>query len=116
MVRFYGIMCVVGTIVPWLFFADFFASFGLDVVQFVSLPFANAVAGGFTADILISIAVFGVWSYLDAVREGVRNWWLVVPSTLCVGLSLSLPLYLLLRERVYLSRIAHKEGPDSRDR
>ena len=99
MARFYLLMCTIGTILPWVFFANFFMGNGLKLPLFILSSAANPVAGGFTADILISILVFGVWSFVDARRHNVRNWWLILPATLCVGLSLSLPLYLLLRER-----------------
>ncbi|WP_353954275.1 DUF2834 domain-containing protein [Brevundimonas diminuta] len=56
-------------------------------------------SSGFSADVLISIAVFLVWSWRDASRNHVSRWWLVLPASCLVGLSLSLPLYLYLRER-----------------
>ena len=44
------------------------------------------------------IVVFLIWSWRDARARGVARWWLVLPATCLVGLSLSLPLYLYLRE------------------
>ena len=97
--RFYFIMCVVGTIWPWFYFAPFFAAHGVDFPLFIAQMTSTVVAKGLTADISLSILVFWVWSFVDARKRGVRNWWLVLPATLCVGFSLALPLYLLLRER-----------------
>lgn len=96
---FYLASAVVGTIVPWLFFGSFFALHGPDVPLFLQSLFANGAAGGFSADVLICIAVFWVWSWRDAARNNVKRWWLVLPASFCVGLSLALPLYLYLRER-----------------
>jgi hypothetical protein len=48
--------------------------------------------------VLISLLVFWVWSYTDSRARGVRRWWLVIPASFAVGLSLTLPLYLYLRE------------------
>lgn len=97
-VRFiYLIAAIIGTILPWWFFAGFIAEHGLDVPLFVNQLFANDPASGFTADILISVAVFAIWSFLDARTHGVRRWWVVIPACLLVGLSLALPLYLYLR-------------------
>lgn len=98
--RFYVICAVVGTIVPWLFFGSFFAEEGIDIPLFVSSLFANGAAGGFSADVLISILVFWVWSYFDGRKHGVQRWWLILPTSFTVGLSLALPLYLYLREDV----------------
>ena len=95
---FYLVMMVVGTVVPWVFFGGFFATEGLDLPLFVTSLFRGGAAAGFTADVLLSIVVFPVWSSTDAQRLGVRRWWLVVPASCLVGLSLSLPLYLYLRE------------------
>ena len=95
---FYLVMMVIGTAVPWAFFGDFFAAEGLDLPLFVTSLVPNGAASGFTADVLLSIVVFLVWSAADAQRVAVRRWWLVIPATCLVGLSLSLPLYLYLRE------------------
>ncbi|SNY93868.1 Protein of unknown function [Cohaesibacter sp. ES.047] len=103
LIIFYLFMCVVGTIVPWLGFVAFLFEEGVDLPLFVTSTIANPVAAGFTADLLISILVFWVWAVVDARREDVRNWWLIIPSTFCVGLSLALPLYLFLRERVRMA-------------
>lgn len=95
---FYLVMAVIGTLVPWAFFGSFFAANGLDVPSFLAGLFANGAAGGFSADVLISIAVFWVWSWRDARQHGIGRWWWVLPSGCLVGLSLALPLYLWLRE------------------
>lgn len=97
--NFYLAMAAFGTVVPWLFFGSFFARYGLDVPIFLQSLFANGAAGGFTADVLISIVVFWVWSWRDAARRDVARWWLVLPASFLVGLSLALPLYLYLRAR-----------------
>ncbi|WP_312783538.1 DUF2834 domain-containing protein [Brevundimonas sp.] len=96
---FYLAMAAVGTVVPWLFFGSFFALNGLDIPLFLKSLFANGAAGGFSAGVLITIIVFWVWSWRDAARHRVARWWLVLPASFCVGLSLALPLYLYLRER-----------------
>ncbi len=96
--RFYLLAAVVGTIIPWLFFAGFFSAEGINIPSFVSSLFVNGAAGGFSADVLISIVVFLVWSYTDAKQHGLKRWWLVLPACFAVGLSLALPLYLYLRE------------------
>ena len=94
----YLLLTIVGTIVPYLFFFDFFAEHGVDLPSFVGGLFANGAAAGFSSDVLISAAVFWVWSYTDARENDVRRWWPVIPATLLVGLSLAFPLYLYMRE------------------
>jgi hypothetical protein len=94
---FYLVCAVIGTVVPWLFFASFFAQEGFNIPLFIQSLFVNGAAGGFAADVLISILVFWVWSYADARQNQIKNWWVVLPAGFMVGLSLALPLYLYLR-------------------
>ena len=98
--NFYLICAILGTLIPWLFFGQFFATEGFDIPLFVRSLFANGAAGGFSADVLISIVVFFVWSYADAQKHKIKNWWWVIPAGCTVGLSLALPLYLYLRTDV----------------
>lgn len=94
----YLLLAILGTLVPWLFFGSFFSRNGLDIPLFAQSLFANGAAGGFSADVLISIVVFWLWSFTDARKVGVKRWWLVLPAACVVGLSLALPLYLYFRE------------------
>ena len=98
MKRFYLTAAIIGTIVPWAFFAHFFYQHGFDPIRFILGLFANGAAGGFSADILISIAIFWAWATLDARRHNVKRYWFIYPAGCFVGLSLALPLYLYLRE------------------
>jgi hypothetical protein len=95
--NFYLIMSVAGTVIPWAFFASFFASHGPNLPFFIANLFANGAAGGFSIDVMISIAVFWVWSFADAGKNHVRRWWLVIPAGFFVGLSLAMPLYFYLQ-------------------
>lgn len=97
--NFYLLMAVVGTVVPWIFFGSFFALSGIDIPLFLQSLFVNGAAGGFSADVLISIPVFWIWSWRDATQHSVARWWLVLPANFFVGLSLALPLYLYLRKQ-----------------
>ncbi len=95
----YLILAVVGTVVPWWLFASFFVSNGPDIPFFVQSLFANGAAGGFSADVMISIFVFWVWSWRDAQKSQIKTWWIILPASFFVGLSLAFPLYLYLREK-----------------
>ncbi len=94
---FYLIMMIVGTVTPWYFFSGFIAENGAGLGGFIGAMYANSAAGGAVSDLFLSAAVFWVWSYADAKKQNVRNWWLVIPATLAVGLSLALPYYLWMR-------------------
>ena len=94
---FYLIMCVIGTVFPWIFFAGFFTEHGFDIPFFVRSLFATGPAAGFSVDVMLSIGIFWLWSFLDARESSIRFWWLVLPAGCFVGLSLALPLYFYLR-------------------
>jgi hypothetical protein len=55
---YYLISSIIGTLITWAFFAHFFYHHGIDPIRFILGLFSNGAAGGFSADILISIAVF----------------------------------------------------------
>ena len=94
---FYIVAAVLGTVIPWIFFAQFFSQNGFHLPLIVQSLFVNGASGGFSADVLISIVVFLVWSFFDSKKHNIRNWWLILPASFTVGLSLALPLYLILR-------------------
>ncbi len=92
----YLLLAIVGALVPYLFFFQHFAVYGLDLGFFVQSLFANGAAAGFTADLLISSFVF--WLYMFSQREGPSPWPFVVLN-LAIGLSCALPAYLYARAR-----------------
>ena len=84
-------LAIVGAVVPYLFFIEFFGAAGLDLVAFIGGLFANGAAGGFAADLLISSAVF--WTYMFSRPDGPKPW-LFILINLTIGLSCALPAYL----------------------
>jgi len=101
----YLIAALAGTLVPWAFFAGFVLSHGSDIPLFVSLLLASGPSAGITADLLISCAVFWIWSWRDSRKNGIAGWWLTIPAIWMVGLSLGLPLYLWLKEHAFEQRV-----------
>ena len=97
----YLVLAIVGALLPYLFFFDFFAEFGISLPDFVALLFANGAAGGFTADLLISSAVFWLFMFAQrAKRPGEAPApWLFILLNLTIGLSCALPAYLYAQAR-----------------
>ena len=88
----YFILAIAGAIIPYGFFISFGIDYGLDPGVFLTAPFANAAAGGFTADLLMSSIVF--WLYVfSRVGDNGPAPWLFIALNLCVGLSCALPAY-----------------------
>lgn len=91
--------CVAGTLLPLSAFVPWVLAFGPDVPRFFADLFANGVAAFFAWDVVVSALVVLYLVGTEGQRLGVRPLWAPVAATFCVGVSLGLPLYLLLRER-----------------
>ena len=72
---------------------------GFDVAGFVAGGFANPAAGSLTVDLLVALAAFLVWSFVEARRLGMRHWWAYLAVTFLVAFAVAFPLYLLARDR-----------------
>lgn len=83
------ILAVLGAVVPYAFFIEFFMEHGIVLTTFLSGLFVNGAAGGFTADLLISS--FAFWLFLYTQKA--PRLWLYIGLNLTIGLSCALPLY-----------------------
>lgn len=99
MANFYLALCVVGVVVPYGFFLPWLLDNGLDVSLFVSELVSTRVGAFFGADVVVSAVALIGFVVTDGRRAGVKWLWAPVVGTLCVGVSLGLPLFLYLRER-----------------
>ena len=94
----YATLCILGTILPCLYFIPFVAANGLNMHLFLRQLFANQISSTFAADVLVSSVVLWTFIYHETRTRPVRLWWLPILGNLLVGVSLGLPLFLLLRE------------------
>lgn len=94
----YFILCVAGTILPYSQFIPFLREHGLDTSLFVRQLFANNVSGFFGLDVIVSSLVLWAFVYSEGTRLKMRHLWLYVVANLLVGVSLGLPLFLLVRQ------------------
>jgi hypothetical protein len=95
MKNLYLFAAVIGTVIPYVFFINFFIAEGVVPATFVAGLFANGAAGGFAADIFISSAIF--WCYL--LHNKVPRIGVYIFLNLSIGLSCALPLYLYMKTR-----------------
>ena len=93
----YLALAIVGAVVPYVFFLDFFADNGIALPAFVGALFVNGAAGGFTADLLITSFVF--WLFMFSRRPDGPNPALFVVLNLAIGLSCAFPAYLYWEAR-----------------
>lgn len=94
----YLILCIVGTVLPYSQFVPFLIENGLDVNFFLKQLFANRISVFFDMDVIVSSLVLWVFVYWEGSRLGMKNLWIYIASNLLVGVSLGLPLFLLMRE------------------
>lgn len=92
----YLLAAIAGAIIPLLFFANFAAAEGVNLVAFVQALFVNGASGGFTADLLISSFVF--WIYMFSQQNQGPKPWLFIALNLGIGLSCALPAYLYAKQ------------------
>lgn len=91
----YLVLAIVGAVVPYIFFLEFFGTAGFELGGFVAALFANGAAGGFTADLLITSLVF--WIYMWT--RDTANMWVYVALNLTIGLSCAFPAYLYMQAK-----------------
>ena len=88
----YLVLAIVGGVVPYYFFFDFFSENGYALGTFIGGLFVNGAAGGFTADLLITSFVF--WLFMFSRKDEGPNPLPFVVINLFIGLSCAFPLYL----------------------
>lgn len=104
----YLILCILGTILPYSQFVPFLIENGLDLKLFFEQLFTNRISSFFGMDLIISSLVLWVFVFWEGSRLGMKNLWIYIASNLLVGVSLGLPLFLLMRQRK-LEKVANKE-------
>jgi hypothetical protein len=98
----YFLLCVLGTIVPYMPFVHWLQVNPLDAqlpARFAAELFSTRIGAFFGLDVILSALTLFVFVFAER-RNGTRaRLWTVVAGTLLVGVSLGLPLYLYERER-----------------
>ena len=96
----YLALCVMGVILPYSQLLPFLSEHGLDIRLLVEQMFANRVSAFFGLDVVVSSLVLWAFVFIEGRRRKMRHLWVPVVGNLVVGVSLGLPLFLYMRERV----------------
>ncbi len=94
----YMLLMVLGTVIPWYYFSQALFVEGLSFSEFVAAWSATNSAAGVLADLSITGLAAVIFAVVDAQRNNIKRWWLMIPAIFLVGFSLAIPLYLFLRE------------------
>lgn len=99
LVLVYALLALLGTVLPLSQFLPWFFEHGLNAPLFIEELFSTRIGGFFGWDVIISGLVMLVLIFTEGRRLGMRYLWLPALGGVTVGVSLGLPLFLLMRER-----------------
>ncbi|MCR9091544.1 MAG: DUF2834 domain-containing protein [Algiphilus sp.] len=95
---FYGVMCVLGVVLPWGAFAPWLIQHGIDLGLLWQTMRDSPVAAFAWLDVIVSALVLIAFIVVEGRRRQMRRLYLPVLATCGVGVSLGLPLFLWMRE------------------
>src|SRR5262245_28438760 len=94
----YLVLCIVGTLLPLAAFLPFLRTHGLDAGEFLAELFATTLSSFFGWDVIVSSATLWAFVLFEGRRLRMGGLWAPIVGNLLVGVSLGLPLFLLMRE------------------
>ena len=95
----YLVLCILGTALPYSQFLPFLLEKGLNINAFFGQLFANQISCFFGMDVIVSSVVFWFFVFSEGWRLKMKNLWIYMVANLLVGVSLGLPLFLVMRQR-----------------
>jgi len=95
---FYGLMCFAGALLPLAQFVPWLAEHGLALPLLMQSAFGAPISAFAWYDVVLSAVALLPFMIIEGRRCGVRHLFLPVVALLAVGVSLALPLFLLMRE------------------
>jgi hypothetical protein len=98
MKKVYLLLAIPGFILPYYFFILFLIDNGLNLTLIISQLFANNISTFFAVDLIITAIALMIFVFIEAKRYQMRNSWVYIISTLLVGPSFALPLFLYFWE------------------
>ena len=96
----YLVLCVLGIVVPYAEFVPWLTEHGLHLDAFARELFSTRIGFFFGLDVVLSGAALFVFVFAERGVVAVRHVWPPIIATLLVGVSLGLPLFLYMRQRV----------------
>jgi hypothetical protein len=110
---YYGLMCFAGALLPLAQFVPWLAEHGLALPLLLQSAFGSPISAFAWFDVLVSGLVLLPFMLVEGRRCGIPYLVLPVLALLVVGVSLALPLFLLMRE-LRLGVVSDAAGGTSR--
>ena len=96
----YALLALIGVAVTWYFNLQLMLAPGdFKLSTFIADNYVNGASASITNDLLVVTIVFLFWSFWEARKLGMKNWWLYIPLTFGIAIAFAYPLFLLMRER-----------------
>ena len=94
MKRLYLVLAIIGAILPYIFFTQYFITDGSNLAGFISPLFASPPVAGFTVDLLFTSFVFWIMMFHHRKEGKGPNPAVFILLNLTIGLSCAIPAYL----------------------
>ena len=106
MKSFYMVCCLIGIVLPYWQFLPWLAEHGFAPIELVIEAASTRISAFAWLDVLVSAVVLLTFVDVESKRLNMKYRWAPWIATLTVGVSLGLPLFLLLRD-------IHLDSPES---
>ncbi len=95
----YGVLAIVGVFVTWYF------NLQPMEMSYIEGLYANPAASSFTNDLIVVVTAFLVWSFVETGRLKMSYglWAAIFVFTFVIAAAMTVPLFMLLRERRLLA-------------
>ena len=94
----YGVLCLLGTILPFSQFVPWVLEHGLNIALLIAEAGSTRIGAFAWWDVVVSAVALLFFIVVDGTRNKMSKLWLPILGTCTVGVSLGLPLFLLIRE------------------
>jgi hypothetical protein len=95
----YLVFAVLGICTTWYFNINFMMENGSDIRDFISAITLNDAAMSIAFDISIVGFTFFFWSYYEAKKLGMKNWWAYPVMSCFIAIAFGAPLFMYMREK-----------------
>jgi len=95
---FYGLLCILGVVLPFSQFVPWLIDNGLSIPLLISEASQSHISAFAWLDVIVSAVVLLGFIVIEGKRLNMNYLWLPILGTCTVGVSLGLPLLLLMRE------------------
>lgn len=99
---FYGVLAFLALLATWHQNLHYFgggAAPGSAFATFWKETFANPAAASITLDLFLLVVAVSIWMVLEARRLGMPYVWLYIVVGALIAISVTFPLFMLMRER-----------------